>query len=259
MLWAAVWLDAAADRNEGWGWLTRAWPDRLKAMLPALLVSVGAFAILGWLVWLWGGLVPPDFQEQTRDPATGAVLPKHTGLSLSFLVVMLAVVGVAGPGFLCVAHRRVIALLRESRASLWHAAAGCAMVAVYAALIDTSFSRDEGRYSGLWQITKAAEFGSTSVLMVLLSAVGGACCVLFWKLLPVRERVLYAVAIAGPTAAYTFNAKVWPRYVEPWVLLVLALATAAVLAAGNEKPRWWWLVGLAPLTLFHAAITARGM
>ena len=263
LLYAALWLHPIKttpadlpDLNRSLRFLTTRLPERLASLAVAVALTIPAWALLSAFALAWGGLVPPTFQTQSNDPSTGALLPQNTGLSPAMPAVTLALLGIYAPFTLITLQRPLRHLLAKAPTKVLATTAAAAIAAAIIALVpNTTYSTDLGRSSGIWNITRRIElFDHTSPIMVALAAAGGAAIALYARLLPPTPRLLYAVAIAGPTAAHIANANAWPRYTDPIILITLALATATALAHTRTSPKAS-LIGPAALALLHTAVT----
>ncbi len=260
LVWAGAWLDAplrgdetdgdARDErgvNDGLGFVTRRVPVRLGALALAVVATLPAFGVLGWMYRMWGGLVPPKFQEPYDDPIVGRMVQPNTGLSPEFPAVTLAVVAIVSALYLLpFVGRLVHALVLKPVSFVGWGVLGVVAGAATAAVPVTSYSVEAGRYSGVWNITRVLEVGDRSVILIVLAACGGFAVACWSRLLPSRDRIVLAVALAGPTAAQMATANAWARYVEPVVLIVLSFAFARAVSHTGVRPR---LGLLAPLAL----------
>jgi hypothetical protein len=222
---AAAWLDADPN-HAGWRWLTGRAPRRARAaaaaglaVLPALIVTLG-------FIWLWGGLVPPAFQGEYLDPATGRPAPGNRGLSPSFFVVTLASVAIVGVPFLTAMQPSLRERLRRVglRALLVPPLAAVGLGAFVASIPETSTGYEFGRFSAWWGVTGQVVIADRSPLMVALAASGAGVATLIGPLLPKRTALLLLGALLGVTIAHTFNSRAFFRYVEPLTLLLAAVA-----------------------------------
>lgn len=163
---------------------------------------------------LWGGLVPPSFQGQYHNPNPAAP------------AFILALFGLFGLFFLPLLLPGLAAAWRERRWLLLGAAGAGLLAAMIPA---TTHAAEAGRHSGLWNISRAFEargfvlFGRTSILIAALAALGGAALVGWLRLIPFRQGVVLLAALAGFTAAQAASFQLFQRYIEPFVLMLLAI------------------------------------
>lgn len=185
----------------------------------ALLATLPAVAILAYFVWLWGGLVPPRFAEWYKPRP---FLDSFRSPAPAFLLAVIACFSpfyggpfVAGVWRLFTCHRRWLAVTVVASA-------------VLALVPPTSFDYDAGRRTGLWNL--AARFpvvgGRTSPLIAGLAVMGGVAFAGWLTVLRPRERLVFLAAAAGFALSQTQSGEVWQRYVDPFVLILLALMAA---------------------------------
>ncbi len=228
----------------------RPW-DRWRAAERAAVAAAVVLpaAVVGLLVALWGGLVPPALADY-----------HDRGIRWAQPVLTLALLGGFGAFF---APVLVAPGSGRDRGPLLVAA----LVAGLAALPPTSWAPDAGRWGGaIWELVRRTPApGDRSLVLVAGAAVGA------WVLVHAARRLracgrgwdaaLLGLSLAGWTAAHCLNAQTWQRYAEPLLLVGLAWAAATVLRAsaaqdGDEAtrvpPRWW--LGPAVLTLGQAGL-----
>lgn len=234
-LWASAWLGATAPTTRGGlaGEVSRLFgaPRRsFRAMLPALIATAPAFALVGGFAALWGGLTPPTFQVHYHggNPAAPAFVLALLGIfSVPFAPLLLSVFADAW------AASRV-------RTLGWIVIAGGAGLLLSAAF-PTTYDQDAGRWTGLWNIVRAlpewAAPADRSILMVALGTFGGICLIGWCTLLPFRVRWIVLTALAGFIAAQAASRELWQRYNEPFVLILLPVLAAIGIAAADPRSR----------------------
>ncbi len=261
--WAAIvpavglLVAVAADR-----W-PAAWPGRQPwsrwtgAERIAVVAAVGLpLALVGLLVSLWGGLVPPSLADYHQQ-----------GLRWAQPVLTLSLLGGFGVFFAPV-------LVRPGRLTARGPLLVAAVAAIAAAIPPTAYDPEAGRWGGaIWELARRLPApADRSVVFIAAAGAGGWLLAHAWSRLAALGRrgdaVMLAATIAGWTAAHCFNAQTWQRYAEPIVLVWLAWAAAIVLAsagggrlAGAETeaerasvcPRWWW-AGPAALAAVQAGL-----
>ncbi len=256
-LWAGAWLgvrdaqdgepfDAMGDARA----LLRDPALRVARTALAVAATVPAALVVLYFHRLWGGLTPPTFQE--RHTGGNAAAP-------AFILSLFGAFSLFYAGFLAPAAAEAV---RKQRLLLALAIVGGLAAAL---LPETTYSTEAGRYSGLWNLVQKAPVvmgGRTSTLIVLLAPLG-ACAVLAWFVaLPRRERWIMLVSVVAFTAAQMASYKLWQRYTEPLLLLLLPvlacrLRRAAVGPRGVMAALWHLrLVGPASLALTLAFATA---
>ena len=187
----------------------------------AVMALVPAFLALAAFVSLWGGLVPPRFRTDIvqGNPAVPA-----------YVLFQFALLGLAFLPWLWVP---VTDAWRTHRGRMMAAGAvGLLLAALPATVPDVA----AGRYSGWWSLlAKVPAIAGRTNPVILLAAPAGAMLLAGALLaLPARARAVLAVAVAAFVAAQSANFYAWQRYHEPFVLVVLAMASA--LAATRIPP-----------------------
>ncbi|MEO1716541.1 MAG: hypothetical protein AAFR76_05460 [Planctomycetota bacterium] len=255
---AAGWLGAHGTLLFGRDVLAR----KIRRTLLAIATTLPAVGVLALFVWVWGGLVPPTFAGQSG----GAHPDVRSRLSLIAPAYILMLVGLYAPFFAAWWWRG----LRESWQRVAVFAAAGSIVGLALALVGPStFSLEAGREGGYWRLIEAGPVlgDRTSVVLVALSAFGGAMAGACGSALPARRRWLLLVALAGFAAAQIVNANTWQRYYEPLVLMLLAVASA-LCARGDRDDgtlgplpepsgvRAWRIAGPIVLAIGLAGLTA---
>lgn len=236
-LWAAAPLWVAAWMAGG--------PKRVAWTMGAVAATLPAIAAVGAFAWVWGGLVPPSFQGQyprAVNPAAPAFV--------------LALVG----GFGVVFMGWVVPAMRAKPGWGWWVGAGALAGLAVAVAVATSFDKEAGRWSGIWNIARELPApGGRSVVIVPLAVLGGAVVGAFGAALPRREAAVMGAALAGFIAAQSASLQLWQRYNEPFVLMLLALGAASVPAGedgeGAARGRWWRVAPPVLLGVVLAGVT----
>jgi len=221
-----------------------------------LVCALAPAALLAWLVWLWGGLTPPEYREK-HDVGVNPATP-------AFALSVCAVMGV----WLLPAAWDELKQGALRRKGLWLCAALGLLSAVIPATDHVRVRLEDGtrwnpRDNGwLWRpvVEQAPDlFGRTSVVILLLAPAGA---VLLWLL---RRAAVSAgrgaqanvllLSTLGWLIAQSMNSLAWQRYFEPMALLVLAwLAAMALPRAADPKRARWTVIGALILTGFQALL-----
>jgi hypothetical protein len=235
VLWLAAWLGGSAD----------ALPDRIRSTGWMILVTIPAFLAVGYFFWLWRGSVPPSFQEA------------HTGGNPAIPAMILAIFGICGMFFLPL----ILPMLREqSRGSVVIIIAGGVIGWIIGIVPHTSFSREHGRLSGLWNIiSHFPVIADRSPIMILMATVGGILAAAWFVCLPRRERWIYLAVLAAFTLASTPNFYAYHRYYEPFALIMLGLTTSRILSTSAQTPPRRALWGPVALAVMLSAATIQNM
>ncbi len=260
-----------------------------RAVAFGVVATVPAFIILGYFIWLWGGIAPPMFRAATNPLAASGTgnATAVTGLSPASPVLILALIGIFGTFYLgwivsasMTASRGWLPRIDNLWGTLKASAIGAAAAALIAIVPPTTWSTPT-RKGALWEITRRFEGGSefagvrlprlviadhTNLIMWFLAVLGGAILGLLWRGVDHRARWVLATALIAFTAAQSAQALSWQRYFEPFVLLWLILCVSNLRIGGRsgdirmpaEAPpqmeRWAWL-GPVVLTVMLASIT----
>lgn len=247
MVWLSAWLGDDHDKTPA-----RIVPhpseleltQRVPRALIGLLATLPAIAMLAWFVHLWGGLVPPAFSTEFVETSAAAVEEGnlHTGGNTGFPAISLLTFGGIGLFFLPMAWPTIRDGLR-SRGALWFIAGGAGVGLLAGVLGETTYGIDVGRWGAHWALAKIGPVIADRSLVILLGSVfGGAVLGAILAALPSRARLLLLAAAVGFILTNSFNAKAWVRYVQPFVLIWMALAVVEVWrgreVAAGALPRW---------------------
>lgn len=256
-LWAAAWMRPQPHGPSSENPLVGV-PSRLKNLAPMAIATLPALASLAYLYWVWGGLVPYEFQGQYDGANASNValqLIMLAGLGVFFLP---AILGVGEDGWRA-----------RCRASLWAAApwlaVGFVLAGVAAALVPTTHEPTAGRAGLVWHaldvLNVLGPIGACNPLAILIAAVGGAMLALILACAPARQRWILGALYAGFGVAQGASSEVWQRYHEPFALLFLALVTVVGAANRGQRPARVPAVQLAPLVVLALgmAVTTAGV
>lgn len=245
LLWVAAWLGSGPGVTP----ITRITRDRITRIMLALAVSLPAIASLAYFYKLWGGLTPPYFHKQHA-----------AGFNLATPAFALALIAIFSHFFIAWLAPGLAELGKSTRGRVVMAAA-VASGLLLAVLPETTYVY-EARSTGLWNLIKALDQrgvvlgGRTSPLLVALAPLG-ALCIAAWLAHLVsarraRDAWIIGLGLAGFIAAQTANTNAWQRYLEPMLLMAMALM-AAMLPRPVVRRAW---IGPALLGLLLAALTA---
>ncbi len=236
------------------GDLLRAIPSR--AVIMSIAATLPAFVVLGYFVWLWGGIAPPLFRASTNPAAASGTADATavTGISPATPVLILALVGTFGSFYgvwiVRASLERATGLLRKIDGlveTLKVAAIGAGVAGVIAAVPPTTWSTPT-RKGALWEITRKFEGGQvmagvrlprlvvadhTNVVMWSLAVLGGVVLGVLWRAVDARSRWVLATGLVAFTCAQSAQALSWQRYVEPFVLIWLVLCVCCLRGSGS--------------------------
>lgn len=210
-IWLGAWLGSSGQTPSIRGFF-RPISDRLRRVLVALACTLPAFALLGYLVNLWGGLVPPTFKGEHHgpNPATpGFILLQIAVLSVFFTPVLLG---------------RLITVARPLRGWLIAALIVGALIGLAP---QSTFSLESGRFGGWWgAIDKLPTVLGRSPVYVLGSLAGAVAVVVWGSMLGRRDAWVYAGTLLSFTLSQTANLESWQRYHEPMLLMMILIILA---------------------------------
>lgn len=225
-LWAAAFLRSTTSDAQGEGESLRRvvsedLPTKMGRMLVAVALTLPAFVLVWMFVRLWGGLTPPRFHLQ------------HGSINVASVPFFLSIFGGLSVFFLPTLLPRLVGVVRD-RPRLVLIGVACLLAAI---IPPTNFDYLAGRRTGLWNIVQKLPViaGHTSPLVVVLTVWGGLCLAAWLSAFDLRRRLVLLVALAGFWAALAANVELWQRYVEPFVLVLLALFAAQ--ASGPSPDR----------------------
>lgn len=219
VLFAAAWLGAIFQpKSGGVGEIGALLSDpgrRLGRLAAMVVCCVPALLALVWFSRIWGGLTVPIYQSymQGPNPATPAII-----------LAQLGVIGAFHAGFW---WRSGIDLIRTRPGVV----AGVVLLGLVVLLgPDTTFDKDAGRYSGLWNISaKFPDVGGRTNLAVVGLGLGGVAAVSAWLAgLDARKRWVMLGALVAFAAAASMPKNAWTRYHEPMLLMWSAIASALI-------------------------------
>ncbi len=269
LAWTPSTLDHQADRRaaaaESPAWLAPLrriglWPRAGESRAAftrtalALLATLPAVIVLALFARLWGGLTPPAFQPGSGSPLFTPDATAVAGINPATPAFALALLGVFGVFFIPLLVGRTRGLDSAAwRAMLVPAGLAAAGAFILAVLPATSYLYPP-RGTGLWNLVKATPvIADRSPLLIGLATLGGAWAGMWFGELPRRDAWILAAAFAGFVAAHTASALAWQRYLEPGVLILLALAVSRL--PMNHHASRWVLAGPVALAGLLAAVS----
>lgn len=259
VVWAAAWLGSdagpepdlsaplrpAARVRELLGRL----PARLQRLLPAIAVTLPAFAAVGYFFSLWHGFVVPRYQEGDHGG--------YHGWNAATAAFHLAIIGSFAPLYAGFAWRGLRRLF-HSPGVLFGVIALALIVTI---LPVTTYDASVGRKSGLWNLVKAAPViaGHTSTVLIVLAPFGAVLVAGLLAQMRARTGWIFLGAIVAFVAAQTMSPQLWQRYHEPFILMMLALMSAEAVRDEHGQAggltRLWRLAGPALLGIGLGAVS----
>jgi hypothetical protein len=237
-IWISAWIGSGEQvprPEELFSCLT----GRIKRALFAFVCTLPAFVLLAWFAQLWGGLVPPTFQDE------------HAGINLAtpgFILLQISI--------LSVFYSPV--LLRRVR-SVWQENGRAVLLAILIGLVLgvvplSSYSLEAGRYGAWWNlIDQLPTIGGRSPIFVIGSVLGAVCVVIWSSMCSRRDAWIFGGVLLAFVLSQTMNQRSWQRYHEPMLLVLCCL----ILARSCSKIVCYkrLLLGSVMLSMLLAAIT----
>lgn len=222
--------------------LARPWP-RLRRSLPMVAAALPAVGALAAFFLLWGGAVPPAGEG-------------NAGGNAAMPVVVLALAGGFGTlfsGYLWGPFKRLDAKGR----TLGVMATAAIVAALLSLLPPTSYNVDDGRSTGVWEVAdRLPTLGDHSVLMIGLAGLGAAVIAAWTLALGRRDALIWLTAWVAFTVANSASEAAWQRYLEPFVLIMFALAASRLPRDRSRLPAAPALAGLVLTSVLLAGVTA---
>lgn len=244
--WLSAWL-SASESKPGRS-LVRSvtienLPARLSRTAIAALATLPALGLMVYFASIWHGLTLPRYQHL------------HEGVGASTVVFVLANIGFASVFFGVSLWPIVRELWLRARLSLVVAAGGAGMVAT---VQPSTFDEAAGRASGIWTLgQRLPHVGDVSLFVFGLAVLGGVAMLGWLVTFDTRRRLILLAALAGFTAAQSMNKLTAQRYVEPFVMMLVALAAARCVGLCSPRLRRFLLVGPILYALFGIAVNLR--
>jgi len=226
-IWAAaiIWITAWIGTDPQIPTLPKLFTDpanRSRCLILALIATIPAALLLYYFLRLWGGLVPPSFQDNHQGPNTATP---------AFILTQISILSVF---FAPLLYPQLKAILKSHRN--WIIAA-LALGLLIAIIPESTYSKDAGRFSGWWNIiNKLPTLADRSPILLLGAPAGALACVVWSSLISRRDTWIFATTLAAFTAAQTANHASWQRYHEPLLLiLIILILTRAPIAIQHSK------------------------
>ncbi|MFM9182084.1 MAG: glycosyltransferase family 39 protein [Phycisphaerales bacterium] len=223
-------------------------PRRWSRLVMAAAALVPGVVALSLLVAAWGGLTPPAFRD-LHDTGLSPVAPAYglalVGLWGAFLLLPMA--SAVGQAFRT--HGRAIAAI-------------AVLVAVVAAVPESTTDRDAGRWGGaLWRLAALVPpVGGRSPVIVLGAALGAVVLSVLWTRAARAGRgrmaTVVAMSLLALFAVQSANSQVWERYFDPSILVALAWLAALGTPRAGARDTAQACAGMLLLALAQLAISA---
>ncbi|MBL4699349.1 MAG: hypothetical protein JKX70_11000 [Phycisphaerales bacterium] len=241
-IWLGAWLGSAAD-TPTLRTLFSSCIDRTGRTTLAIACTIPAFTVLVWFMILWGGLVPPTFQENHQGP--NMATPGFILLQLSILSLFFA--PMLWPRF------------KETWKHQWGWIVFAAFIGCLLGVVpESSYSYEAGRYGGWWGlIHKLPTVAGRSPIFILGSILGAVVFVVWLNLVTRRDAWIWVGTMVAFTLAQSANHASWQRYHEPmlFIMLLLILARSSVVARYTRQ----LVIGCLAMALMLGALTVGEM
>lgn len=218
----------------------------LTYFLKCLLTTLPAFLVLAYLAITWQGLVPPSFQSI------------HHHISPSAPAFFFALFGVYTTFYIPFFYRQI-----KNNITIISIIIGAIVGFLSVIFIDSSYDVKAGRFGGLWNIIKIApSIGDKSLLMVMLSTLGGAVFIVLLRLLNHKERLIILIACIAFVSAMTVNQFVYERYFSGFIYIILTwLVSQQTISkeSRSAKTDYWLYSGVLIFALLNALILYRSL
>ncbi len=239
-IWLSAWIGSGAQVPAKPVEFFSSLGSRTNRGLIALICTLPAFGLLGWFVWMWGGLVPPTFQDEHAGinlATPGFVLLQISVLSVFFSPILLARLRGIWQG-----HRTVFLFV-----------VGLGLLLGLGPV--SSFSVDDGRYGGWWNLVRHTPEAMGRSPIFLIGSVAGSVCVMLWgSLCSRRDAWVLGSILAVFVCSQTINERSWQRYHEPMLIVLICIIFAR--SDIQTVRRRSVLVGSVALTALLAFVTA---
>ncbi len=211
-VWLAAWLGSGPHAPRDLRSFFSSFSGRAGRTLIAIGCTVPAFMALVWFLGVWGGLVPPSFQNmhQGPNPATpGFVLMQVAILSVPFTPMLLP-------------------RARAVWAHHWRLVLIALLLGLLLGVVPaSSYSYEAGRYGGWWNLLgKLPTVADRSPVFTVLSVLGALYLVLWLSLASRRDVWVWVGVLIAFTLAQSANHASWQRYHEPMLLIMIVLIIA---------------------------------
>ncbi len=217
-------------------WMAR---HNTPSLLPRRIATLCALALpivaLGWLILLWGGVMPPAYRSL-----------HNAGPNAATFVFALSVIALWGAPWAIALQPREFALPKEKE--LWVSfAALLAFVTGAAVLPPSDYDRAAGRWGGpLWSaVQRAPVVDGRSLLLIALAVLG-----FFAVRLIVRaarrpapdgsartEWIIFVVGLLALFCALAVNSQCWERYFDLPLLALLPLGVMLGIDRSDKAQR----------------------
>lgn len=242
VIWLSAWL-GSTDQTPEIRTLFSAVFDRGGRAFIALACTIPAIAALVWFIAVWGGLVPPTFQDNHQGPNRSTP---------GFILTQLAILSVFFAPMLWDRLKEV--WKHQSGWIIFAIVIGCAL-GVFPA---SSYSYDAGRYSGWWNLINKLPVIADRSPIILIGSISGSIALVVWlNLVTRRDAWIWIGAFVAFMLAQSANHASWQRYHEPMLLIMILLIFARSTAL--ERYERSLMLGSVALAMMLGSLTISSM
>jgi hypothetical protein len=242
VIWLSAWL-GSTDQTPEIRTLFSAVFDRGGRAFIALACTIPAIAALVWFIAVWGGLVPPTFQDNHQGPNRSTP---------GFILTQLAILSVFFAPMLWDRLKEV--WKHQSGWIIFAIVIGCAL-GVFPA---SSYSYDAGRYSGWWNLINKLPVIADRSPIILIGSISGSIALVVWlNLVTRRDAWIWIGAFVAFVLAQSANHASWQRYHEPMLLITILLIFARSTAL--ERYERSLMLGSVALAMMLGSLTISSM
>ncbi len=242
LIWLSAWL-GNESQTPAFRQLFSSIVERAGRTLIAVGCTIPAFAALIWFMGMWEGLVPPTFQDhhQGPNPATPAFILTQLSIISVFFAPML------------------FDRLKETWKYHWRwVLLAIAFGFLIGIIPESSYSYDEGRYSGWWNLINKLPVIAERSPIILLGSIAGSLALVCWlSLCSLRDIWIWVGLLVAFTLAQSANHASWQRYHEPMLLMMLLIIIAR--SCSISKYTRGLMIGSIVLAAMYAALTVSSM
>ena len=226
-IWLSAWVGSSTQTPTTLSTLFSSLFDRTGRSFIALACTIPAFTVLFFFLSIWGGLVPPTFQNQHQGP--NLVTPGFILTQLSILSVFY------------------IPLLYPKLKETWKHHWGWILFAIFVGFVlgivpESSYSVEAGRYSGWWSIINKIPTIADRSLVIMLGSIAGAVALAVWlSFVDRRDIWIWIGTLVAFVLAQSANHASWQRYHEPMLLIMILLILAR--SSTIQRSTRWVILG----------------
>ena len=242
VIWLSAWLGSSDQTPRLRGLFSSSF-ERSGRTLIAIGCTIPAVTALVWFVAMWGGLVPPTFQDQHQGPnlaTPGFILTQLSILSVFYSPMLWP-------------------KLKEAWKHSWAWILFAALVGCVVGVVPHSaYSVESGRFSGWWNIIDRFPAIADRSPIIMLGSIAGAVALVVWlSMSSRRDAWIWVGALVAFVLSQSANHASWQRYHEPMLLMMMAVILAKQECAIRSYR--WIFIGSVGLAMMLAALTSASL